>query len=348
LGRSAHALGRRTLLGASVFAAAQAYIRPGQAQMTDTINQRLTGDLSPVHDPCIIKHGDFYYVYSTTGSSQREPGGFIPCRRSRDLLAWEKIGFVFETIPDWARRAVPRTQGVWAPDIAHFNGKYHLYYSVSTFGSNHSVIGLATNTTLDPAAPDYAWRDEGLVLQSRRHDRFNAIDPNLCVDRDGKYWMSWGSFWSGLKITRIDPATGKRHAQDTEIHSLAWRPVAPGQPSAIEAPFIISRGDYYYLFASFDFCCRGVNSTYFVACGRSRNVLGPYLGYEDQPMMSGGGAVVIEANDRFKGPGHNAVLREGERDFLVYHAYDSERDGVPTLRISPIHWTQDGWPRAQL
>jgi arabinan endo-1,5-alpha-L-arabinosidase len=318
LSGGANAFGRRTLLGASLFGAAQACASPAGAQPAASINERMSGDIAPVHDPCILRQGDFHYVFCTTGSSEREPGGFVACRRSRDLVAWERIGFVFPAIPAWAREAVPGTRGIWAPDIALLNGRYHLYYSVSTFGSNHSAIGLATNATLDPAAPDYAWRDEGLVLQSRRHDRFNAIDPNLVADRDGKYWLSWGSFWTGLKITRIDPATGKRHAQDDEIHSLAWRPVAPGAPSAIEAPFIFARGEFYYLFASFDFCCRGANSTYFVACGRSRNVLGPYVDHEGKPMMRGGGAVVIEANARFKGPGHNAVLSDGGRDYLVY------------------------------
>jgi arabinan endo-1,5-alpha-L-arabinosidase len=263
------------------------------------------------------------------------------------LLAWEEIGFVFPEIPAWAREAAPGTRGIWAPDIAFFNGLYHLYYSVSTFGSNHSVIGLATKVTLDPDAPAFAWRDQGLVLASRRHDRFNAIDPNIIADRDGKYWMSWGSFWTGLKITRIDPETGLRHSED-EIHDLAWRPVGRGEPSAIEAPFIITRGKFYYLFASFDFCCRGVESTYFVACGRSREITGPYVDIDGRSMMRGGGSIVIQADDRFKGPGHNSVLQFGDRDFLVYHAYDAQNAGVPTLRISEIFWTPDGWPRALL
>jgi len=140
---------------------------------------------------------------------------------------------------------------------------------------------------------------------------------------------------------------GKRLDTDALI-SLASRPAPRGEPSPIEAPFLISRGDYYYLFASFDFCCRGVNSTYFVACGRSREVTGPYIDVNGRPMLEGGGSIVIQGDARFKGTGHNAFLREGDRDYLVYHAYDVEHAGTPTLRISPIYWTPDGWPRAQL
>jgi len=336
-------LARRAFIGGSV--AALAGVRGALAQVADSINESMQGDFAPVHDPCIIKQGDTYYVFCTT--SRGDAGGFVACRRSRDLVSWERAGFVFTQVPEWARKAVPGTKGIWAPDISFFNGLYHLYYSVSTFGSNHSVIGLATNKTLDPAGPGFAWVDRGLVVRSRKQDRFNAIDPNLFVDREGGHWLSWGSFWDGLKMARIDPATGKR-LDDGKLVSLASRPAARGEPSPIEAPFIISRGDYYYLFASFDFCCRGTNSTYFTVCGRSREVAGPYVDVNGRFMLEGGGSIVIQGDERFKGTGHNAVLRDGERDYLVYHAYDVQAGGKPTLRISPIYWTPDEWPRAQL
>jgi arabinan endo-1,5-alpha-L-arabinosidase len=333
---------RRTLIGASLFAAAAG---ESAAQASGTINERMSGDISPVHDPCIIKQGDTYYLFCTTGGERdRAPDGFVPCRTSRDLVTWEKKYSVFPEIPAWAKNMVPRSRGIWAPDISFYNNKYHLYYSVSSFGSNHSVIGLATNATLDPTAPDFAWQDQGLVIRSQRNDRFNAIDPNLFEDRDGKVWLSWGSFWTGLKLTRIDPATGKRHAED-EIYDLAW---SPPDPHAIEAPFIISRGEYYYLFASYEFCCRGVNSTYFIGVGRAASVTGPYLGPDGEPMMRGGAALVVDPTDRFKAFGHNGILREADRDYLVYHGYDMENDGASTLRISPIYWTPDGWPRSAL
>jgi arabinan endo-1,5-alpha-L-arabinosidase len=320
--------------------------RSAVAQAAASINERMQGDFAPVHDPCIIKQGDTYYIFST--SVKADTGGHVACRRSRDLVNWERAGFVFAQVPQWARDDVPGTKGIWAPDISFFNGLYHLYYSVSTFGSNTSVIGLATNKTLDPAAPGFEWVDRGLVVKSRKDDNYNAIDPNLAVDRDGKYWLSWGSFWSGLKLARIDPATGKLVEAEDKMHSLASRRVAPGEPDPIEAPFIISHGSFYYLFASFDFCCRGAKSNYYVACGRAREITGPYLDATGRSLLEGGGSVVIQGNERFKGLGHNAVLHEGHRDYLVYHAYDAEQEGKPSLRISPIDWTPDGWPRAQL
>jgi arabinan endo-1,5-alpha-L-arabinosidase len=339
----------RDRIGRRAFVAGTACTLAGLSARSDaqasSINERMHGDFAPVHDPCIIKHSDAFYVFSTT--SRPDQGGFVACRRSHDLINWEHLGFTFAQIPEWARTNVPRARGIWAPDISLFNDRFHLYYSVSSFGSNHSAIGLATNETLDPAAPNFEWIDRGLVLQSRQNDDYNAIDPNLFIDRQGGHWLSFGSFWSGIKVTRIDPSTGKP-MKGQRIESLAWRPVAQGEPSAIEAPFIALRGDFNYLFVSFDRCCRGVNSDYFVVCGRSKNALGPYVDASGRALMEGGGTVVIRGNVRFKGTGHSAYVRDSERDYLIYHAYDAEREGAPTLRISQIDWTADGWPQAQL
>src|SRR5262249_15563398 len=161
----------------------------------------------------------------------------------------------FATIPGWALARVPGATSIWAPDISYFNGRYHLYYAVSTFGSQRSVIGLATNTTLDPSAPGYQWVDQGEVIASRPgRSHFNAIDPNLVIDPQSRVWLAFGSQWSGLKLVSIDPATGKlRHPGDV-LHSLASR---PGH-APIEAPFLLEKDGYSYLFASFDACCMGV------------------------------------------------------------------------------------------
>jgi arabinan endo-1,5-alpha-L-arabinosidase len=137
------------------------------------------GDIRGVHDPCIIKEQDSYYIFST--------GGGIPVRTSKDLIHWESIGQVFDDVPAWTRQEVPGSKGLWAPDISFFNGRYHLYYSVSTFGKNRSCIGLATNQTLDPKSTGYKWIDQGKVIESEPgRDDWNAIDPNVVLDADRK------------------------------------------------------------------------------------------------------------------------------------------------------------------
>jgi arabinan endo-1,5-alpha-L-arabinosidase len=330
-------MNRRAVMGSAIALGSTALMLPGLNRARG-VNDRMTGDLTPTHDPCMIKQGDTYYVFSTGPSGSDT--GLIPWRTSKDLMTWTRRGSVFQTIPKWALDAIPGTRGIWAPDISYFNGQYRLYYAVSTFGSNHSVIGLATNATLDPAAPNYAWQDQGLVIGSDTFDKYNCIDPNHFVDRDGKHWLCFGSFWTGIKIVSLDPATGKP-ASGAAVQSLACR---PQPPDAIEAPFMTEHDGYYYLFVSFDFCCRGARSTYNIVAGRSKDVLGPFLGPDGKDMMHGYGQQVLVGNERFKGPGGQSVLHDGDRYYLVYHAYDAQNNGVPTLRVSPIGWTPDGWP----
>ncbi|MCA9734264.1 family 43 glycosylhydrolase [candidate division KSB1 bacterium] len=312
----------------------------------------LKGELR-AHDPVMIKEGDTYYVF-TTGGDIRRGHGFIPIKSSKDMITWEQYGNVFEEMPAWTFEEIPGTRGIWAPDISYFNGAYHIYYSVSTFGKNNSAIGLATNTTLDTSSADYKWIDHGMVLRSTTGvTGWNAIDPNIIIEEDGKCWISWGSFWGGLKMKRIDPLTGMLSLQDTTLYSIAARPrlgehQTPPVVGAIEAPFVFKHGDFYYLFASFDFCCRGKNSTYNVRVGRSKNVNGPYIDKDGKNMMDGGGTVVITTTEgsRWVGPGHCAVVRDGNTDYLVFHAYDGESERFRSeLKISTIAW-EGGWPRA--
>jgi arabinan endo-1,5-alpha-L-arabinosidase len=294
------------------------------------------GDVSPIHDPAIIRQGATYYLFASNRFAEK----LVPMFCSPDRRHWKLCGNVFEDVPGWALQEVPGARGIWAPDISYFRGRYHLYYSVSTFGKNRSVIGLASNRTLDPASPDYRWVDEGRVVGSTASDDWNAIDPNLAFDERGSPWLAWGSFWGGIKMRRVDPQTGKLSASDTTLHSLASR--RPRPPPAIEAPFIVRKGRHYYLFVSFDMCCRGKDSTYKIMVGRSRRITGPYAARDGRPMMEGGGTLLLEGTEAWRGPGHPAVLFDSGADLLVFHAYDGTT-GRPTLRISTMSWER-GWP----
>ena len=260
---------------------------------------------------------------------------------STDLTHWQSIGQVFSSTPSWALAAVPGATIPWAPDISYFNGEYHLYYAVSTFGGQRSVIGLATNTTLDPTAPGYHWVDQGEVIASApAQSNYNAIDPNITIAPNGSVWLAFGSQWSGVKLVAINPSTGKPLGSPPNLISIAGRPVG----GSIEAPFIFQRNGYYYLFVSFGSCCMGVKSTYKIMVGRSRSITGPYLDASGHPMTLGGGTLVLGSTARYRGPGHNAVVSVGGSDMLVYHTYDALDDGIPTLQIRPLAWSKQGWP----
>lgn len=315
------------------------------------INDRLAGDISPVHDPALIRDGagGRWHLFSTG-----LPGGggeLLQWRTSPDLLTWTSAAPPVTQIPAWAKAMIPGATNLWAPDIAYVDGRYRLYYSVSTFGSNRSAIGLMTSPTLDRDAPGYGWRDKGLVVQSTPDDDFNAIDPNFLVDRDGRHWLSLGSFWGGIKLFELDRKTGKPLRPDAP-HTLARRPAPAGAPAPVEAPFIIEHGGFYWLFASYDYCCKGVSSTYYTVVGRARHVTGPYLGKDGSSMLEGRGTIFLRADlpekQRFRGPGHVGIARDADgREVVAYHAYDRQTRGAPTLRIAPIRWGADGWPTAE-
>lgn len=313
----------------------------------------LSGDYALTHDPSIAKDGDTYYVFAT---GKARDGGQFAVRCSKNLTDWKLCGHVFAEVPAWIHELSPRTRDLWAPDISYFHGAYHLYYAYSIFGANTSGIALATNETLDPTSPRYAWKDEGLVLKSIATDDFNAIDPNIVLDKKGQPWLSFGSFWSGIKMRKIDAATGKLAVSDSKLYALASRakpetaePPKPGLPAnwqAIEAPFIVRHGRFYYLFVSFDLCCRGIHSTYRIMAGRSRKVTGPYVDAEGRPMLAGGGTQLLAGNARWLGPGGESILQRTDGDIMVFHAYDAQT-GKPALQVSTITWN-DGWPQVAL
>ena len=294
----------------------------------------LTGVTFPVHDPTLVKDGDMYYVVST--------GAGIPIHCSKDMLSWDICGRVFRIPPVWVIKTIPGVGDLWAPDLVFWNGKWHLYYAASTFGSNHSAIGLATNTTLDDRNPAYKWVDEGMVISSDVADNYNAIDPNLVIDQNNQPWLVFGSFWSGIKMRKIDGTTGKLDSADVTVYTMAGR---PGN-GPIEGAYVVHHGGYYFLFVSFDFCCRGAASTYKIMVGRSTAITGPYADRDGMLMTTGGGSLVYAGDDRWHGPGHNMVYVESGTYWLVYHAYDAQINGVPTLRIEALQWDGDGWPVA--
>jgi len=292
----------------------------------------LLGDLG-AHDPVLIQQGNTYHIFYT--------GRGLSSKTSPDRLNWKNTGAVLSAMPAWHASAVPGNTGdLWAPDIHFRDGKYWLYYSVSTFGSNVSAIGLLTSPTLDRQAAGFAWKDEGSVILSTRTNNYNAIDPNVIVDENGSPWLAFGSFWTGIKLVKLDPATGKP-AAGAEITAIAAR---TSTALGIEAPFIVKRGAYYYLWVSWDVCCQGVNSTYNIRVGRAAQVNGPYLDRAGKKMTEGGGTLIDAGDARWKGPGHNAIFVQGDSSFLVNHAYDANRNGASTLQIRPLYYDAEGWP----
>lgn len=333
-----------------------------------------------VHDPVMAKGEDGrYYIFST--------GMGIGVMSSTDMKTWRQEQSVFSVnmktrdgkeltvpgnapLPSWTTDSVRGFHGhIWAPDISYHpstgsgqEGKWYLYYSCSTFGKNGSAIGLVTNKTLDPTSPYYKWEDQGCVIASHRgKDDYNCIDPNLAISQHPI--LTFGSFWDGIQMMPLDsdlkkptamphtiarryaPASNAKTA-DPAIEVVGNDTVEAGE-NAIEAPYIIYNKGWYYLLVSWDYCCRGKNSTYKTVYGRSRNIEGPYLDKEGKDMAMGGGTYLVGPDDKFFGVGHCSAYEFDNQWYFVSHAYDISKGGQSKLFIRNLQFTPDGWLQLQ-
>jgi len=285
-----------------------------------------------VHDPStIVKCKDEFWVFYT--------GRGVPSYRSKDLVAWRRGPVAFSNAPAWVAENVPanRNRDYWAPDVTRVGDKYYLYYSASSFGKNTSGIGLATSPTLDPDDPAYHWTDEGMVIKSDPNVDYNTIDPAIFHDTNGSLWLSFGSFWSGIRMIQLDRDSGKR-IDNYPVLSLAHF-------DSIEASYLYQQGGYYYLFVDWGMCCRGANSTYNMRVGRSKVVTGPYLDKEGKDMLYAGGTLFMKTSGRLVGPGHAGIIVDNGTNWFSCH-FESDGSGRrgSALAIIPMHWTADRWP----
>jgi arabinan endo-1,5-alpha-L-arabinosidase len=303
------------VLGIPQLAQAATYPNPGP----------VTGSTS-VHDPSMVKTSAGGYIVVSTGPR-------LAIKTSTDRTAFKDAGSVWPSGVPAATTAYTNGGDLWAPDISYHGGTYYLYYAASSFGSSHSGIFLATSTT----GAAGSWQDRGLVIETTSSSNYNAIDPNLFVDANGQWWLTFGSFWSGIKLIKLN-SSGKR--ADTTVLGLAERFT---NSKSVEAPFLFRHGGFYYLFVSFDLCCRGASSTYRVMVGRSASVTGPYTDRGGAAMTAGGGTEILAGHGSVHGPGHQAVIADTDADVLVYHYYQD--NGASKLGINLLRWTAD-WPTA--
>ncbi|WP_460610264.1 family 43 glycosylhydrolase [Hymenobacter terrigena] len=284
-----------------------------------------------VHDPStIVKSGNTYWVFAT--------GQGIYSMYSTDLVKWTpgpRALFVNNAYPSWINTKVPGFTGnFWAPECVYQNGKYYLYYSCSTFGSKVSTIGLATNATLDPTSPNYRWVDEGEVISTTSTSPVNAIDPAIFRDASNNLWLTYGSFFGGIRITQLDAATGKPLGTTQAA-------VANG---GVEASYVKQHGSWYYLFINRGTCCQGTSSTYYIQVGRSASPTGPFLDKTGADLNNNGGTLLLNASGRYIGPGHTGIFEENGSTYFSHHYYDGYDAGAPKLGLAQLTWDAAGWP----
>jgi arabinan endo-1,5-alpha-L-arabinosidase len=271
-----------------------------------------------IHDPSTIAECDGkYYTFGTGG------GGLI----SDDGWSWHG--------------GAERPGGGAAPDVLKIGDRYLCIYGATgggLGGGHNGRILTMWNKTLDPKSPDFKWTKAVEVCSSDGMEDQDAIDPSLLLDpTTDRLWVSYGTYFGTIRLIELDPKTGFRMKGNKE------------KDIAIdcEATDLIYRDGWYYLLGTHGTCCDGVNSTYNIVVGRSRNVEGPYVDNVGRDMFHGGGRMVIAAGDRKTGPGHfgRTVIDEGVEIMSCHYEADFDRSGRSVLGIRPLLW-KNGWPVA--
>jgi arabinan endo-1,5-alpha-L-arabinosidase len=297
-----------------------------------------------VHDPTIVQFKGMYFCFSTSGD------GFGVVRSSKGMLSWKVLGPLFDKMPNWIAAKYPGVRSVWAPDVVILGDKLRVYYCVSKkFGANSSVIGIAECDKFDVDNPLKGWHDVGMVLESvDGKDTFNAIDPEVLVDKDGRHWLFYGSYWAGIYVVELAPATGFIK-KGSEPVLAAKNTTERGNP--LEGAAACYREGYYYLFVSYGLAAQGIRSTYRIMVGRSKTPNGPFLDADNKAMSDGGYVNVLKTSPPMFSPGHSDVFKDSAGRYLMpYHFYDGRHHwhgdlwGVPTLQVRELLWSADGWP----
>jgi arabinan endo-1,5-alpha-L-arabinosidase len=304
----------------------------GSAPATPELQQlRRTNGIrnATVHDPStIVNCGDQYWLFYT--------GNNCPSWHSPDLKNWTAGPAALSATPAWVTREVPAFRGsnFWAPDVIKVKDKFLLFFSASAFGVNTSTIGVASNPTLDRTDPNYKWTDGGKVVTSHANDDFNAIDPAALLDTDGRLYLAFGSFWSGIQLIELDPDKGTR-LPNTPMTNIAHF-------DSIEGAYLYKHDGQYFLFASLGMCCRGSASTYNTRLGRAAKITGPYLDKDGKDMLLGGGSPFLATDGALIGPGHAGIIQVADQYYYSCH-YESTGGGG-TLAVRPLSWDAQGWP----
>jgi arabinan endo-1,5-alpha-L-arabinosidase len=324
--------------------------------LVDTFNNAYPAPLSVsgsgiyVHDPNMIQdQSGAFWLYGTHNT----------LASSTDMSTFTAVanGDINPDFSWWASENTTGTGGrtdIWAPDVMYANGVYYQYYSIPIYtnpavaGSNsgpEAVIALATSTS-----PNGPWTDAGKIISSCGTTAgcttgFNAIDPAPFIDASGNWWMSFGSWNDGIHVLQLDPATGLRLGSNTTLANIAAR--GAGEEGSFIYPYVFNGAQYYYYFASINVCCNGTASTYRIVVGRSTSPTGPYLDRGGIDLSQGGGTILLSSHNNIYGPGGQSVMTVGSKTLLVYHYYDGNNNGTPTLGLNYLAFDSSGWPSVQ-
>jgi len=306
-----------------------------------------------VHDPSIKKFGDYYYCYSTDVGFGIDVRPGIQIRKSKDLVQWQFVGWVFSSLPAQGSQYITSKGGtafnsLWAPYVLKSGNEYRLYYSLSSAVARLSVIGMAT-----ASSPDGPWTEKGIVVTSANDNtrQTNAIDPTVVTTTAGDQYMYYGSAWDGIYILKLDPSTGLASSPGDKGIRIANRGYTAGKYNGnIEGAEVIYNPtlNKYFLFISYDW----LQTKYNVRVGRADSPTGPFYDYNGVDLnadVDHGPMIVAPyqfiGHGGWQGTAHCGVFDDGNGQyFMAHNARPSVNSYFMDLHVRKMSWTADGWP----
>lgn len=276
--------------------------------------------------------------------------------------------------------------GFWAPCARRVrSGLYRMYYAITCPGTidgdgtwgERAFIGMMETATPEDVG---SWEDRGYVITNasdkglnykvRADDwancyfKWNAIDPSYIITPEGEHWLIYGSWHSGFPAVRLDSETGKPAMEpgnpwgsDISAYGklVATRKMG-NRWQGSEAPEVIYRDGYYYLFMAYD----ELSVAYNTRVVRSRSIDGPYKDMRGTDVTATGGDAYPVVTHPYKfstgygwvGVSHCAVFDDGQGNWfyssqgrLPADVYgDAYSNAIMMGQVRRILWTADGWP----
>jgi xylan 1,4-beta-xylosidase len=286
-------------------------------------------------DPSICRVGSDYYLVNSTFAYF--PG--IPIFHSKDLVNWRLIGHVLDRAEQLDLEGFGVSRGIFAPAIRHHDGIYYVTCTLVDGGGNFVV------TAKDPGGP---WSNPVWIPQ------INGIDPSLFFDNDGQAYIVYNSIapdnhplYNGHRTIRMYQFDKKElRVVGEEIILVNGGTDLSKRPIWIEGPHIFRKDGYYYLIAAEG----GTSEQHSEVVFRSENVIGPYVSYECNPILT-----QRQLDPRRENP----ITCTGHADFTMTESGDwwavflgcrpyppGEENNYNTGRetfLAPVKWL-DGWP----
>jgi xylan 1,4-beta-xylosidase len=284
-------------------------------------------------DPSVMRVGGDYWAATTTG----DWAPHFALLRSRDLVNWQKVGYVFQTKPAWAKG------DFWAPEVINDRGRFFVFY-VARRDEGPKKKGTLCVAVAAAAAPEGPYIDRGpLVCEIPERKNVGSIDPAFVHDEHGDPFLVWKADGNDARPNEPTSIYAQKLSEDgTRLlgkRKEILRNDAPWEGSVTEGSFLLRRGDWFYHFYAGNACC-GRACNYAVGVARSRHLLGPWEKYARNP--------IIAANHDWQCPGHGSIVETQDgRDFFLYHSYRQRRDTFSIGResvLDEVKWSADGWP----